>query len=68
MFLILFVILTLVLYEAISILSQWMQPTHRYGEPKGRAVKVMAPSEKPSGRGDLADITDRLRMFYWLGE
>ncbi|EGK14212.1 hypothetical protein HMPREF9374_0360 [Desmospora sp. 8437] len=67
-FLILFVILTLILYQVIAILSQWMLPTHRYGEPKGRAVKVMAPLEEPGRRGDLADIKDRLRMFYWLGE
>lgn len=67
-FLMMFVILTLVLYQAIAFLSQWMQPTYRYGEPKGRAVKVFAPMEETGRWRDLTDIKDRLRIFYWLGE
>jgi hypothetical protein len=68
-FLMLFLILTLVMYQVIALLSQWMKPAHRYGEPKGRAVKVFAPYE-PDGRfqEDASVFPDRLLLFYWLGE
>lgn len=67
-FLTLFVILTMIFYLGIAMVTQWVQPSHRYGEPKGRAVKVFAPSQpEDKGQGTM-DLKERLKLFYWLGE
>ncbi|PTM58596.1 DUF4227 family protein [Desmospora activa] len=64
-----FIIWTMILYHVIAILSSWMEPDHRYGEPKGRAVKVFAPSAGQTGYETLwMEIGDRLRLFYRMGE
>ncbi|MFC4078167.1 DUF4227 family protein [Salinithrix halophila] len=67
-FLTAFLVLTLILYQGIALFSQWIQPSHRYGEPRGGAVKVFAPYGKPEVRVEEISLTDRLRLFYWLGE
>ncbi|MDA8353277.1 MAG: DUF4227 family protein [Firmicutes bacterium] len=63
-----FVILTLVLYQLIAWVSHWLEPVHRYGEPKGPAVKVFASHGDAGAGGGLTDIKQRLLLFYWLGE
>ncbi|PTX50881.1 uncharacterized protein DUF4227 [Melghirimyces profundicolus] len=67
-FLTMFVILTLIFYQVIAWISHWIQPTYRYGEPKGPAVKVFAPHGETGTTGGLTDLTERLLLFYWLGE
>ncbi|SDW55509.1 Protein of unknown function [Marininema mesophilum] len=67
-FLTAFVVLTLILYQVIAFFTHWIQPSHRYGEPKGRAVKVFAHYGQPGERIEEVSLTERLRLFYWLGE
>lgn len=64
-FLALFVVLTLILYQALAILNTWMQPVHKYRQPEGSAVKVF---RQDTGTMDAASISERLKLFYWYGE
>jgi hypothetical protein len=65
----LFVIWTMILYHVVALFSSCLEPTHRYGEPKGRAIKVFAPTlEQESDVTLWAQIGDRLRLFYRIGE
>lgn len=64
-FIVLFVVLTFVLYEIIGVLSVWMEPVHKYRQPAGGAVKVFRQDE---GTLDARDVRDRLKLFYWYGE
>jgi hypothetical protein len=45
--------------------TQWIEPTQRYKEPAGRAVKVFQDQVSISDQGSMRD---RLKLFYWLGE
>lgn len=64
-----FLIWTVILYHVIAILSSWLEPDHRYGEPQGGAVKVFAPTGDEKGHETLwMEIGDRLRLFYRIGE
>jgi hypothetical protein len=64
-FIMLFVVLTFVLYQIISVLSVWMEPVHKYKQPAGGAVKVF---QQERGTMDAKDMPERLRLFYWYGE
>lgn len=59
------VILTMAVYYALSALTSWIEPTNRYKEPSGRAVKAFNP-ELSSIEGD--GMLDRLLFFYRTGE
>lgn len=63
-FVVLFVFFTYLLYYALMIVSQWIEPVQRYREPKGHAVKAFYQ------QGSLEEMTmkERLRLFYWIGE
>ncbi len=63
-FVILFIVLTFLLYHAFGIISAWIQPVERYREPKGRAVKVF----QNGGFSENGSMADRLKLFYWYGE
>lgn len=64
-FLLIFIVLTFVLYQLLSVLSVWMEPVQRYKQPSGGAVKVFQPE---AGTMDARSMPDRLRLFYWYGE
>jgi len=63
-FIVLFIILTYLLYSLLKLVSAWLEPTNRYREPSGNAIKVF---EQESGM-DMADMGERLKLFYWYGE
>jgi hypothetical protein len=64
-FLILFLLLTFVLYHVMVILTAWIQPQQKYKAPNGKADKVFHQLTASSDKGTLSD---RLRLFYWYGE
>lgn len=64
-FMVLFVVLTLVLYQLLAVLNSWLQPVHKYRHPEGSAVKVF---HQDTGTMDAANISERLKLFYWYGE
>ncbi|PZE22016.1 DUF4227 family protein [Paenibacillus xerothermodurans] len=64
-YVILFVVFTYALYHMLITVSQWIEPTERYKEPTGRAVKVFNNHLSLSDQGSMGD---RLKLFYWLGE
>ncbi|WP_185955985.1 DUF4227 family protein [Melghirimyces algeriensis] len=67
-FLTMFVILTMIFYHVIAWVSQWFEPAYRYGQPKGPAVKVFAPSGKTDYGKTWIQMKDRVLLYYWLGE
>lgn len=64
-FMLLFVVLTFVLYQLLAVLSTWMEPVHKYKQPTGSAVKVF---KQDSGTMDAEGMAERLKLFYWYGE
>ncbi|TDF99271.1 DUF4227 family protein [Paenibacillus piri] len=64
-FVLMFCLFTFVLYHILSAVAQWLEPTQRYKEPVGRAVKVFQDHGAISDQGSMAD---RLKLFYWMGE
>jgi len=64
-FIVLFVILTYVLYQMLAVITAWMEPTHRYRQPTGSAVKVFS---QQTDSMDAVDMAERLKLFYWYGE
>lgn len=64
-FLTAFLVLTYMLFHALQLLSGWIEPTQRYKEPNGRAVKVFQPGAADDAS---ASMTERLKFFYWYGE
>ncbi|MFB5268335.1 DUF4227 family protein [Paenibacillus enshidis] len=65
-FIVLFCILTFLLYSALERLSSWITPIQHYKIPEGNAVKVAGTSitDEQQERG----LWQRLRFFYWYGE
>lgn len=64
-FLLMFVLLSYLLYQAMSFIGQWMNPMEGQHIPEGTAVRAFQDTGS-SGEGMKAG--DRLRLFYWLGE
>lgn len=64
-FLVLFVVLTYILYHALSVLTAWLEPGHRYRQPAGAAVKAF---RQESAELESGGIAERLKLFYWYGE
>ncbi|MCY9664786.1 YqzK family protein [Paenibacillus alginolyticus] len=65
-FILLFMILTVILYQVMLVLSGWIQPVNKYRTPTGKSVKVFG-QHNASG-SDTGTMSDRLRLFYWYGE
>ncbi|GIP37555.1 hypothetical protein J31TS4_08350 [Paenibacillus sp. J31TS4] len=65
-FLLLFLLLTIVLYQVMSVLSVWIEPFPKYREPEGRAVKVFIHQAVEAGRDTT--FIERLKLFLWYGE
>jgi hypothetical protein len=66
-FILLFMALTVILYQVLLVLSVWIQPVNRYRTPSGNSVKVFGQHEHASV-SDSGKMSDRLRLFYWYGE
>ncbi|MNR57233.1 hypothetical protein D3C85_1779640 [compost metagenome] len=65
-YILVFVALTVVLYQVMMAVSGWIQPVNKYKQPTGKSVKVFGQSEHISF--DSNSISERLRLFYWYGE
>lgn len=63
-FILTFVVLTYAMYHLVSLIAGWMEPTYRYKEPAGRAVKVFQSVDTAEQQ---RTFMDRLRVFYWYG-
>lgn len=64
-FLILFLVLTYLIFLLLNKVSLWVEPEHKYNQPIGDAVKVTIHNDFYEGG---ASVKDRLRFFYWYGE
>lgn len=62
----LFIVFTFALYHLLLIVTQLMEPMPRYKEPGGRAVKVFQNESAVAVNPE--DMSDRLKLFYWIGE
>jgi hypothetical protein len=67
-FILLFMALTVVLYQVMIVLSDWIQPVNKYKTPTGKSVKVIGQPQHASTVTDASSMSDRLRLFYWYGE
>jgi hypothetical protein len=66
-FILLFMTLTVVLYQVMLVLSSWIEPVNRYRTPAGNSVKVFGQHEH-AALPESGRMSDRLRLFYWYGE
>ncbi|MDF2644247.1 MULTISPECIES: DUF4227 family protein [unclassified Paenibacillus] len=66
-FILLFMTLTVILYQVMLVLTGWIQPVNKYRAPTGKSVKVFGQHEHASV-SDTGKMSDRLRLFYWYGE
>lgn len=66
-FAIVFVAFTFVMYHILVLVSNWIEPTQKYREPLGRAVKVFQPNDHISFQQGTS-MGERLKLFYWIGE
>jgi hypothetical protein len=67
-FLLLFVLLTLLVYQLFRFLSPFFEPDFMYREPSGGAVKVFAHQRADAGKTLTEEIAERLFLFYRIGE
>lgn len=65
-FLLLFSAFTFLMYHLLLLVTSWMEPTQKYREPTGRAVKVF--QEEPLTLTDSFSMGERLKLFYRIGE
>jgi hypothetical protein len=64
-FALIFCVFTYAMYHMLIVVSQWIEPTQRYKEPSGSAVKVFQNQVSLSDQGTMRE---RLKLFYWMGE
>lgn len=64
-FIILFLLMTYLIYHFMNMVSGWIVPQYRYEEPSGRAIKAF---ELVDAGEEMLTLGDRLRLFYWYGE
>ncbi|MFE5317089.1 DUF4227 family protein [Paenibacillus sp. NPDC056579] len=64
-FMVVFVVFTYALYHLLVLVTHWIEPTHRYRQPAGKAVKVFQDHVMITDQGPMGE---RLKLFYWLGE
>lgn len=64
-FAVLLVVLTYLLYRALSVFNAWLEPGRKYRQPSGTAVKAFRHDSLPLEAGGM---TERLKLFYWYGE
>lgn len=63
----LFIVFTLVGYALIGLVAGWLEPSYRFEEPAGRAIKVFSYEEPIHNMPQMRDW-ERLKLFYWIGE
>ncbi|GFZ99333.1 hypothetical protein GCM10008018_51970 [Paenibacillus marchantiophytorum] len=66
-YMLLFMALTVILYQVMFVLSGWIQPVNKYRTPTGKSVKVFDQQEHVL-LSDKGSMSQRLRLFYWYGE
>jgi hypothetical protein len=64
-FLIMFVLLSYLLYHAMSLIGEWLSPIKGQEIPEGTAVRAFHDAH--SGN-DVMTAGERLRFYYWYGE
>lgn len=64
-YILIFLVLTIVMYHLFQFVTSWIEPAQRYKQPMGKAVKVF---QHETWQGNSASIADRLIFFYWYGE
>ncbi|MEX1030937.1 MAG: DUF4227 family protein [Paenibacillaceae bacterium] len=64
-FIILFLIMTFLIYHFLNLISGWIVPQYRYEQPSGRAIKAFELVDRAE---EGLTFGDRLRLFYWYGE
>lgn len=64
-FTLIFIVFTYALYHMLLMLTSWIEPAPKYREPSGKAVKVFQNHTTVTDQGSMSD---RLKLFYWLGE
>jgi hypothetical protein len=64
-FIILFLIMTFLIYHFLNMVTAWIVPQYRYEQPSGRAIKAF---ELVDGTEEALTFGERLRLFYWYGE
>lgn len=62
-----FIAFTLIGYVLIGLLADWLQPSYRFEQPEGRAVKVFSAYKTDRHLSDMSHW-DRLKFYYWMGE
>lgn len=67
-FVLVFVAFTFIMYHMLILVTNWIEPTQKYKEPLGRAVKVFGPEEHVSLNQGTSTMGERLKLFYWIGE
>ena len=65
-FMALFLMMTYAVAHIMGAVSDWIYPVDKYREPHGQAVKVFR-WEDGLDREHMT-FTERLRLYYWLGE
>ncbi|WP_164716451.1 DUF4227 family protein [Paenibacillus whitsoniae] len=66
-YILLFIALTIVLYQVMSVVTDWIQPVNKYKTPTGKSVKAFG-HEEITTKFDTGSMSERLRFFYWYGE
>ncbi|OPH60845.1 hypothetical protein BC351_16755 [Paenibacillus ferrarius] len=66
-YILLFMALTVILYQVMLVLTGWIEPVNKYRTPSGRSVKVFGQHD-PVSLKETGTMSDRLRLFYWYGE
>lgn len=64
-FIVLFVVLTILVYELFRFVGSWIEPAQRYREPIGKAVKAFRQVPFPD---EPDTVLERLLFFYRYGE
>lgn len=65
-YMLVFMAMTVILYQVLMAVSNWIQPVNKYKPPTGHSVKVFGQGEHVSF--DSSSMSERLRLFYWYGE
>ena len=65
-FILIFIVCTLLFYNAITIITNVIKPKDPYKEPEGRAMKVLKYGSVQNV--SYEDFKRRVFDFYWYGE
>lgn len=59
-----------VLFKMMEVVHVWIQPMDKYKEPQGDSLKVNSDFhfDQSANKDWIADILQRLKVFYFTGE